>query len=252
MWRNNYVFLFSKEEVGMEMRNSDRFLAAFNRIEAYLKEEGDASKYESFSRSLNMAIKNNPIIKNFKEDLEKFSSLRNIIIHEEVRPNFVIAEPHIEIVERIEKIAEIFESPQRVIPKFKREVKKVGLYDNIAVPLRLIRNGFSQFPVYSNGKFMGLLSDKCIAKWLANFINEDILSMCEVRVEEVLRYDGSNGRNVRFIDKEATIYNALSIFSEHRNKNIQVEAILITTNGKADESLLGIITPRDLVEISED
>lgn len=236
----------------MEMRNSDRFLAAFNRIEAYLKEEGDVSKYESFSRSLNMAIKNSPMIKNFKEDLEKFSNLRNIIIHEEIRPNFVIAEPHIEIVERIEKIAEILERPQRVIPEFEREVKKVDLYDNIEVPLGLIRNGFSQFPVYNNGKFIGLLSDKCIAKWLANFINEDIISMHEVRVDQVLKFDISNGSNVRFIDKEATIYNALSIFSEYRNKNIQVEAILITCNGKTDESLLGIITPRDLVEISED
>ena len=236
----------------METRNSDRFLAAFNRIEAYLKEEGDASKYEGFSKSLNMAIKNSPMIKNFKEDLEKFSNLRNIIIHEEIRPNFVIAEPHIEIVERIEKIAEILERPQRVLPQFKREVKKVDLYDNIAVPLRLIRNGFSQFPVYNNGKFMGLLSDKCIAKWLANSLHEDILSIHDVRVEQVLKFDVSNGMNVRFIDKEATLYNAISIFTEYRNKNIQVEAILITPNGKVDESLLGIITPRDLVEISED
>jgi CBS domain-containing protein len=233
------------------MRNSDRFLAAFNRIEGYLKEEGEVSKYESFSRSLNIAIKNNPMIRGFKEDLEKFSSLRNIIIHEEIKPNFVIAEPHIEVVERIEKIAEILEKPQKVIPQFEREVKKVGLYDNIAVPLRLIRNGYSQFPVYNDGKFMGLLSDKCIAKWLAHFIEGSILSIHEIKVEEVLKFDGSNGRNVRFVDKETTIYNALSIFSELRNKYIQVEAILITRNGRADESLLGIITPRDIVDFTE-
>ncbi|MDF2675518.1 MAG: hypothetical protein K0R09_3790 [Clostridiales bacterium] len=236
----------------MEARNSDRFLAAFNRIEVYLKEEGDSSKYESFSRALNKATYNNPMIKNFKEDLEKFSNLRNIIIHEEIRPNFVIAEPHIEVVERIEKIAEMFERPQRVIPNFKREVKKVNLNDNIAVPLRLIRSGFSQFPVYDNGKFMGLLSDKCIAKWLAHFVDEGIKSISEVNVEEILKFDGSNGRNVRFINKNETIYNALSIFSEYRNKNIQVEAILITQSGRADENLLGIITPRDIVGFSEE
>lgn len=236
----------------MEMRNSDRFLAAFNRIEVYLKEVGEVSKYESFSRSLNIAIKNNPMIRNFKEDLEKFASLRNIIIHEEIKPNFVIAEPHIEIVERIEKIAEILEKPQRVIPEFEREVKKVRLHDNIAVPLELIKNGYSQFPVYDNGIFMGLLSEKCIAKWLAHFIDGKILTIHEVTVEEVLKFDGSNGKNVRFIDKEATIYNALSIFSELRNKYVHVEAILITRNGKADESLLGIITPRDIVDFSEE
>lgn len=236
----------------MEARNSDRFLAAFNRIEAYLKEEGDSSKYESFSRALNKATYSNPMIKGFKEDLEKFSNLRNIIIHEEIRPNFVIAEPHIEVVERIEKIAEMFERPQRVIPKFNREVKKVNLNDNISVPLRLIRNGFSQFPVYNNGKFMGLLSDKCIAKWLAYFVDEGIKSIGEVSVEEILKFDGSNGRNVRFINKNETIYNALSIFSEYRNKNIQVEAILITKSGRADEYLLGIITPRDIVDFSEE
>lgn len=236
----------------MEMQNSDRFLAAFNRIEAYLKEEGDASKYEGFSRVLNKAIYKNPMIKKFKEDLEKFSDLRNVIIHESVKPNYVIAEPHIDVVERIEKIAELFERPERVIPKFKRDVKKVELYDNIAVPLRLIRIGYSQFPVYNNGKFMGLLSDKCIAKWLANFIEEDVMSIYKVKVEEILKYDGSSGRNVRFIDKDTTIYNALSIFSEYRNKNIQVEAILITRSGQADENLLGIITPRDIVEYNED
>lgn len=236
----------------MEMQNSDRFLAAFNRIEAYLKEEGDVSKYEGFSKALNKAIYKNPMIKNFKEDLEKYSNLRNIIIHESIKPNYVIAEPHIDVVERIEKIAEMFESPERVIPKFKREVKKVDLYDNIAVPLRLIRNGYSQFPVYNGGRFMGLLSDKCIAKWLAHFIEEDIQSIYKVKVEEILKYDGSGGRNVRFIHKDTTVYNALSIFSQFRNKNIQVEAILITRNGKTDENLLGIITPRDIVDYTEE
>lgn len=236
----------------MDMQNSDRFLAAFNRIEAYLKEEGDASKYEGFSRALNKAVHKNPMIRSYKEDLEKFSDLRNIIIHEGVKPNYVIAEPHIEVVERIEKIADMFESPERVIPKFKREVKKVGLYDNIAVPLRLIRNGYSQFPVYNNGKFMGLLSDKCIAKWLAHFIEEDVLSIYKVNVEEILKYDGSNGRNVKFVDRNTTVYNALSIFSQFRNKNIKVEAILITPNGRVDESPLGIITPMDIVNYNEE
>lgn len=236
----------------MEMQNSDRFLAAFNRIEAYLKEEGDVPKYEGFSRALNKAMYKNPMIKNFKEDLEKFSDLRNVIIHENIKPNYVIAEPHIDIVERIEKIADILERPERVIPTFKREVKKVGLYDNIEVPLRLIRNGYSQFPVYNDGRFMGLLSDKCIAKWLAHFIEEDIESLHSVKVEEILKYDASCGRNVRFIDKDTTIYNALSIFSQFRKKNIQVEAILITRTGKVDENLLGIITPRDIVDYAED
>lgn len=236
----------------MEMLNSDRFLAAFNRIEAYLKEEGEASKYEGFSRALNKAVSRNPMIKSFKEDLEKFSELRNIIIHENIKPNYVIAEPHIEVVERIEKIADTFESPERVIPKFKREVKKVGLYDNIAVPLKLIRNGYSQFPVYNNGKFMGLLSDKCIAKWLAHFIEEDVLSIYKVNVQEILMYDGSGGRNVKFIDKNTTVYNAMSIFSRFRNKNIKVEALLITPNGRVDENLLGIITPMDMVSYNEE
>lgn len=234
------------------MENSDRFLAAFNRIEAYLKEEGDASKYEGFSRALNKALYKNPMIKNFKEDLEKFSDLRNIIIHESIKPNYVIAEPHIEVVERIEKIADMLESPERVIPKFRREVKKVGLYDNIALPLKLIRSGYSQFPVYNEGKFIGLLSDKCIAKWLAHFFEEDIQSIYKVNVEEILKYDESNGRNVKFVDKNTTVYNALSIFSRYRNKNIRVEAILITPNGRVDENLLGIITPRDIVDYSED
>lgn len=236
----------------MDMQNSDRFLAAFNRIEAYLKEEGDASKYEGFSRALNKALYKNPLIKNFKEDLDKFSDLRNIIIHESVKPNYVIAEPHIDVVERIEKIADLFERPERVIPKFKREVKKVGLYDNIAVPLRLIRNGYSQFPVYNDGKFMGLLSDKCIAKWLAHFIEEDVMSIYKINVQEILKFDGTSGRNVKFVDKDTTVYNALSIFSQFRNKNIKVEAILITPSGRTDEPLLGIITPRDIVGYSED
>lgn len=235
----------------MDMQNSDRFLAAFNRIEARLKEEGDTSKYEGFSKALYKALKNSPMVAHYKDDLEKFSELRNIIIHERVRPNYVIAEPHIDIVERIEEIATMFESPVRVIPQFSREVKKVKLYDNIAVPLRLIRNGFSQFPVYDSGRFLGLLSDKCIAKWIAHFINEDIYSIYEVTVEDILKYDGTEGKNVRFINKEATIFSALSIFSELRNKNIQVEAVLITKNGHPDEALLGIITPRDIVDFSE-
>jgi CBS domain-containing protein len=182
--------------------------------------------------------------------LEKFSDLRNIIIHEQFKPNYIIAEPHTEIVEAIEKIAETFEAPPKLIPRYKRDVKTFKSTDSLAQVLNLIKEeNLSQFPIYDdNSCFLGLLTERCIAHWLALNASEDLISLEETTVGDVLSYDETEGRNVTFLKRRDTVYDAYNKFIGDNGEVSQyLEAILITEHGRNNEALQGIITRWEVI-----
>ena len=77
--------------------NSDRFLAAFSRIEQSLRKMTKSSKQDSFGTLLDRAT--SATIRRFSNDLREFAELRNAIVHER-GGGYVIAEPHPETVHR--------------------------------------------------------------------------------------------------------------------------------------------------------
>ncbi len=68
------------------------------------------------------AARRNYVVRKYKEDLEFFAELRNILVHEQKKPGFIIAEPHQDIVEIVVHIADTLEKPPLVIPKYQRSV----------------------------------------------------------------------------------------------------------------------------------
>jgi CBS domain-containing protein len=240
-------------DIDMNEKNSDRFLAAFRKIENYLQEcdvrlRNDYN-YEGFTKVLDIISENSPMVRSFKMKLHTYAKLRNAIVHDST--DEIIAEPNDKAVADIEKIADILESPPLVIASFKREVHILRDYYNISTPLSKIKeNNYSQFPVYDkNNKFVGLLSERCIARWLASQVKDNFVSLSNTTIGEVLEYDETDGSNVCFISKDTTIYDALNKFTAHHDmKYSPIEAVLITEHGKESEELLGIITPWDVIE----
>ncbi len=99
---------------------ADRFIKAFNGISAWLdrrlppevRDRGIAQ----FQRKLRAVSRTDPIVRSFSQDLEKFAYLRNALIHDEDYPERIVAEPHLEVVLRIESILQMLlatEAPGR-------------------------------------------------------------------------------------------------------------------------------------------
>lgn len=237
-----------------ERERGERFLAAYHLIEQSLRKMSGDGVRESFRHLLDDVAKESAVVRRYKDDLGEFGELRNAIVHERVSPDYLIAVPLAETVEKIEEIARLLSNPPLVYPEFRREVVVFSPSDSLGQVLEVMhRKGFTQFPVYEGGVYRGLLTDGGIARWVAARVARGAgtapvgEALSGVTVGEVLSSEKNPGR-ARFVSKRATVYEVEEIFRENsKRERWRVAAVLITENGKADEELLGIITPSDLL-----
>ncbi|UZM99664.1 hypothetical protein OL548_06065 [Lysinibacillus sp. MHQ-1] len=61
-------------------------------------------------------------MKKYEDDLRSYADLRNAIVHHRTSINYVIAEPHTDVVERIEYIDATLAKPTLVGQMFRKRV----------------------------------------------------------------------------------------------------------------------------------
>ena len=116
----------------MTVRNSDRFIFAFNRIEKSMEKISGLSSYMPFSRLIDKSKHLNAVIRKFEQDLRECGDLRNAIVHNRTDIEYAIAEPHEDIVELIEYIDRELSKPVTVGDLFLRKVHILQATDTLA------------------------------------------------------------------------------------------------------------------------
>ena len=232
----------------MDKQNSERFLVAFNKIEKWMKSMIDRKDHVSFFTAIDLSKKEHAAIRKYEDDLREFGDLRNAIVHHRTATEYVIAEPHTEIVELIEHIETLLSSPVTVGTSFAREVHKFSEDHTLKEVLRMVRDkNFKHIPVYKDNEFQGLLTANGIMRWLAATVEEEFISQEITTMADILKYE-KNGNTFRFIASNTPVYEAEEIFKNSVVSGRRLEALLITRNGNKDEALTGIITPIDLIQ----
>ena len=233
----------------MSVRNSDRFITAYNRIEKVLAKKVDENGFLPFYRLIDQAKIKNSVVRNYEEDLREFGDLRNAIVHHRTGVDYVIAEPHDEIVERIELIDKKLRNPLKVGALFGCKVHSLQASDSLTKALALMReNKFGQIPVYEDQTYKGLITAAGITHWLAGRSTEDSISREIPTLSDVYSYEKRKESYV-FVKRELSIYEAEDYFKRAITEGTRLEALLITENANPDEELIGIITPYDLLKI---
>lgn len=137
----------------------------------------------------------------------------------------------------------------KVYPLFRQKVYSVSVNDSIGDALKtMYENSFSQLPIYKNNFFVDLLTNNTISRWLGSCVDEEIFSLKETRIEEVLSYT-ENPDSYFFLNKDAELDEAMEKFRYFESIGKPIDAILITEQGKPAEELLGIITFSDFPKI---
>lgn len=238
------------------MLNSDRFLIAFNKIEKYLCKIANEkiNGYRSgFSDILSKACNSNSAVRRYALDLKEFTELRNAIVHKTM-DEICIAEPNDWAVNKIESIACLLTKPPNVnsILRHKERVLTLDVNDSIekAVSIMLEKN-YSQIPIYANKIFKDLLTTNTVARWLGSCVADEIFSLKETKIDHVLKYK-EDYCNHLFLSRNGTLFEVVEKFKELESCGRRLGAILITENGKSDETLLGIVTIWDLPKTYEE
>jgi len=234
------------------MRNSDRFLTAFNRIDHTMRDIVGTKDFMAFYRLVDQAKRKSPLVRKYEDDLRSYADLRNAIVHNRTSTEYVIAEPHTDVVERIEQIDQVLAKPKLVGQLFCKPVLTFETKDSLQQVLKAIdKQKYTQFPVYDERKqFQGLLTTVGITNWLATTMTGDKPDLPKdyPTLKDILHHE-KNTENYRFISRSMTIYEAEEIFKTGVERGRRFEALLITEHGQADQKLIGIVTPIDIMKV---
>lgn len=196
------------------MSNAERFLSAFNRIERALRRMSNSDRGIPFSTVVEKASQLNAGVRRLKDDLREFAELRNAIVHE-TRNGQVVAEPTEWAVAEIERIASLLTDPPKVIPLFAKKVLALETEAPIMKAVECMReHSFSQIPIYSGTRFVGLLTTNTIVRWLGARIAAGEFDLATTHIGAVLEHTEEVDIYC-FLKKNATLFEVLEKFQDY-------------------------------------
>jgi len=230
---------------------SEAFLTLFSAVEAWLRKQTDADRSVPFHQLVERAAPNNRAVYRYKDDLKEFADLRNAIVHERT-DGHVLAEPNDRAVSDLERIHLALLNPPAVIPRFQVRVRTRSTGDSVGTAVTDMREGsFSQLPVLAQGKgVVALLTAQTVVRWMASEVKNELVSLLDTTIETVLPHT-EDPNHYCFLSRRATLFDALSRFEEFASKGKDLNAILISEDGKRNQQLLGIITVYDIPTMLE-
>ncbi|MBO5022343.1 MAG: hypothetical protein J6C53_02565 [Clostridia bacterium] len=227
--------------------NSKRFLDAYNSIDYALKTRYGLNRAMGFSDLIRKSVVNNYVVRKYEDDLIDFGRLRNAIVHNS-NENFVIAEPHDEVVAQIEHIEKLLTTPPKVLDTVgQRDVLTSQAGKSMREIITLMSSSnYSNIPIYRGQDLLGIANGQKIINSFGQYLlaggKADVF-LDHVQIEDML---SSLANSIYYVVKRAdcTIEEALNEF----NNNHKLLAILFTKNGTSNELPVGIMTGANFVD----
>lgn len=231
------------------MSNAERFLRAYNEIDHGLRNQYNFKRAMAFTDIIRRSVLINSVVRKYEDDLIDYSRLRNAIVHSGNETD-IIAEPHTNVVEKLEHIAKLICTPPRAVDSIcRKDVLCVSANENIkSVIEKISKSGYSNLPVYDGEKLIGIANGQrlldAIGRAMLNNRSIDKFSK-EMLIGEIVSNQITD-TYYAISDESLTLEQALNLFY----KNRKMLVILITKNGSDYEKPLGIISVADIMDIN--
>ncbi len=233
-----------------QKNNALRFLTAFNNIDYTLKTRYNFNRSMGFSEAVRRSVALNYTVRKYEDDLISYGRLRNAIIHDNGQD--IIAQPNLEVVEKIEKIDKLLSTPPRALDTVaRRDVLTVNSSKSMREVIKLVASSsYSNLPVSNkDNEIVGIANATKILDAFGKFLisGGKVESFLDsVKIEDMLSKI-ENGDYYAFANRDITVEQALMLF----HQNSKLLAILITQNGGARERPLGILTGSDALKMNK-
>ena len=233
----------------MEERNinAKRFIAAYNRLDQGLRDIYSIKRTLTFSDMIRKVANVNTVVSKFEEDLIDYGRLRNAIVHRS--GDEIIAEPNTEVVEKLEKVARLINTPPKVVDVLKyRKVYSVSGETKLNdILLEMGKSGYSVVPVYISGTLVGVINRKMIVDGLSNIIaqGKDIDDSINGPVADCLDIFNETS-HYEVAPSTITIENLLYMFQQNR----KLSSVVLTENGNYTEPAKFVIVSADLIDLN--
>ena len=232
------------------MSNAGRCWRAYNTIDHSLRSQYNFKRAMAFSDIIRRSVVVNSVVRKYEDDLVDYARLRNAIVHSGSKDAEVIAEPHLNVVEKLEHIAKLICTPPKVLDSIcRKDVLCVSASDSVQSVVEAIsKSGYSNLPVYDGDRLMGIANGQrlldAIGRAMLN--NRPIDDFCKNMLIGEIVTNQISDTYYALADENITLEQALNLF--YRNRKLLV--ILITKNGSDFEKPLGIVSVADIMDIN--
>lgn len=232
-----------------EKTRAERFIDAFNNIDYSLRARYNLNRSMGFSDLIRKCVSLNYVVRKYEDDLIDYSRLRNAIVHQGNK-DFIIAEPHENIVVQIEKIEHLINVPPKVIDICRRDVLSASAGTSMEDIIKLISSSkYSNIPIYKDKTLIGIANGQKILDAFGQYLisgGKAQTFLKHMQIEDLLsKLENSNYYEVCQV--ELTVEEALNKF--HQNPKLLV--ILLTKTGSTSENPLGIVTGADSIMMNK-
>lgn len=230
--------------------NAKRFINAYNQIDYSLRVQHNFKRSMGFSDMIRRAVSVNHIVRKYEDDLIDFGRLRNAIIHGS-NDEVLIAEPHEDVVAKIEHIERLITTPPKALDVLnEKEVFTVSYNVTIKEVIKKIsQTKFSNLPVYKNGELIGVANGQKILNAVGEHLttNNNIDEYLETHtIEEIVELPQQNSYYM-VLNSDCTIDQVLAEFLANR----KLLVVIITKTGTMHEPPLAIITATDYMVLNK-
>lgn len=239
------------KEIKRQRERSERFEVAFNQIHTELKKLERNADTDQFLELLHKVKNRHAPIRRYFDDLKSYARLRNALVHEKSRKNFYIAEPHPEVVEQIESIAEFLQVPPSILTVASKPVKTFDADEEVKVALEEMEgHEFTQYPIYEDGHFKFLMTESGLRRYFASRLEGSKIDLAGQKLRDVQKHEKTN--TVKIVSKDMNIFELQDLYDSRSEDENKLEAVIITENGSYKEEPIGIVSSWDLIKMDTD
>lgn len=222
-----------------------RFLDAFSEIESVFKSWNNTTRSYSFSNYVHHYAKTHSLIKRYRDDLLEYSQLRNAIVHDRAGNNEIIAQPHEEVVNQIEQIAQKLTHPA-LVSDLKFQKLEVCQKDDLLIEVmnRMNKTGFYQLPILDGVMVVGLINQNMIVDYMVTHIEENVIKLKDVTIKEIMSSKRQAEYELMYNDSE--VIDVLDMFTQYQEKGKVLSAVIILNEKSKKEGPIGILTNKDI------
>jgi predicted transcriptional regulator len=229
--------------------NARRFIKAYNIIDHELRVQYNFRRSMSFSEMIRKAVVMNYVVRKYEDKLIDYGRLRNAIIHR-TNDEYIIAEPHENVVLEMEYIANLISAPPKAWNTVcTKNVVTVESEMSLKKVIEIIyKSSFSNLPVYKNEGLIGVANGQKIL----DIIGEQIVNGADInqfleqtKIEDIIK-KFNDVKYYEVVSMNITIEKALDIFYNNRKLLI----LILTKTGSMQEVPLGILTTGDIMDMN--
>ena len=227
---------------------SARFLSAYNDIDIQLRRICNLVDGVKFYEVVEQAAYKTALVRSQKKTLKNYGRLRNAIVHD-YKDGETIATPHEKVVVHIESLRDYLRTPPTLSKLFSMPVATCSPDTPVVGAAKMmLKDNYSQLPVYLGDEFRALLTTNTIARWLAACFDLEHGVVDDMCVEVVLGH-AEEGDNCVFLKPSDTVADAIEKFASTQRAGKRLDAVLITEDGTKNRRPSGIITPADIPKL---